>query len=116
MEAKFCLGVRMYLVYESLDHHPRIWIVASLMPRDAAVVAALIRKEWREGSTPACCSACLTLAIKFCRDNGFPFPSRNKGPSSIPLMDKYRNMATANSMCDRQTDQLLSLSGHFSMI
>ena len=46
MEAKFCLGVRMYLVYESLDHHPRIWIVASLMPRDAAVVAAPIRKEW----------------------------------------------------------------------
>ena len=45
MDAKFYLGVRIYLVYESLTHLPRIYIVASLIPTDAAVVAAPIQNK-----------------------------------------------------------------------
>ena len=45
MDANLSLGVRIYLVYESITHLPRTCIVASLIPTDAAVVAVPIRNE-----------------------------------------------------------------------
>lgn len=65
----YCLGMRMYPLYESLLHLPSACMVASAMPRTAAVVAAPIWIEWPEKcvqSTPAVGNISHSLFISFC--------------------------------------------------
>ena len=55
------------------------------------------------------CSACLTLAIKFCHDNGFPFPPPPRTKDHHRFLSwtstaTWLLLGTVNSMCDRQTD------------
>lgn len=81
--ANSSLGIRMYLLNESLFHRPRDWIVESATPLAAATLAAPIRNECpekREASIPAAESVDLSHDTSALLDSGDPSSCMKSGP------------------------------------
>ena len=88
MLQRVSLGVWMYTVYAELSQRPRVLMRESGNPRNAAVVAAPIRKLWPEylvSSTLCLRRAARTDETKRSRVKYLPSANVKNGPGDVPL-------------------------------